>query len=250
MEGIALAIDKVAELTRAAKRNPQILPIAQEKKGTYLLIEDDKVTTALAGADWHNETLATPDEMVRFVAASKGKQSAVFYDDAGIIFVYDLGDRRDMASCALRLSPQHQWVLKPAGPMRQQEFIRLLRITLRGCLSPDSNLLGIVRNLKFSAAADGGGNIQHGRESVGRSLQAQVTGESAIPEEVTLMVQTFDNVKVARPIACAIEVNPQDQTLQLTPYPMEARRAMDESLAILAESFEGDGMPPVYRGHP
>lgn len=247
-EGMAGAVEKIAELATAGIKTTTFTH-ESERKGVYYVVgPDGKAVKTLADPAWHHERLGTPAELVRFIEEHKGESGVVFYGEASVVYVYDINDRRNVAVCELKTTLQYGWLLNPTGAMRQTDFIRLLRITLRGCLPPDSGLLSLVRNLKFNVTTDGGGTVQHGRESIGRSLKAELTGEGSIPEEVRLIVPVFQNHPFSALVTCAVELAPQEQTLQLTPYPMEARRAMDEALADIAERFAGDGMPPAYRG--
>jgi hypothetical protein len=103
---------------------------------------------------------------------------------------------------------------------------------------------------KFSSAADGAGSIQHSRESIGRSINAAVTGEAALPEDVWLTVPVFENHPFRARIACALEIMPQDQTFQLLPFPLEVQQAMDTALADVVNTLKGENVPPAFRGSP
>lgn len=247
MQGIAEAIDRVAALATGAQKSI-LLPGAPERKGVYILVgPDGKAETKVAAPDWHREHLATPSDLKEFVQKYQTEKSAVYYSESQVSFIYDQGDRRDKAMCDLMLSPQYLWLTNDAkNAMNQQTFVRTLRIIFRGC--HEGNLLGIVRNLKWNSAGESAGAIQQGRESMAKSVIAEVRGEAAIPEETALVVPVFENHAYAARIACAVEVLPAEQMFRLTPYPMALRHAMDEALASIAELFDGEGLPPLHRG--
>jgi len=252
MEGLGQALQLVAEQAKATVRTA-VIGNVQEPTGYYYLIgPDGKAELKLGTPTWHSEKLANPDEMKSFVKERHSLNSSgiVFYDNAGITFVFDREDRRHRATCQLRISPQYAWLLhsESAGRrMTQSDFIRELRISFRGCLG-DGNLLALLRQLKFANSADAAAAIQHGRESIGKQILLSVTGESAIPEEMALNIPVFDNFDRRTRVMCAIEIFPQEQQFRLTPYPQELKRAMDETIESIAFLFEGDDMPPAFRG--
>jgi hypothetical protein len=246
--------EQIEQLTRSSIRTT-ILEAANEPKGIYYLVgPDGKAQIQTAAPAWHNEKLDTPAELLRFAidrSIDTIDKGAVYYNEDTIKFVYDFEDRRDVATCPLIKSAAYRWLEKPAGPMSQRDFIRLLRIQFRGCVPQDSGILNVVRNLKFNQNADAGANIQHGRESIGRSVAAQITGEASIPEELRLNIQVFENFPAIVTVMCAIETHPQEQQLQLTPYPLEVRKAMDATIELIAETLS-DGVDKfyLYRGQP
>lgn len=256
-QDMAGAIQEVERLTRAAHKT-EILKADGEPRGVYYLVgPDGKAHRTVAGPDWHGERLATPAQLRTFVAdhsaGTEDGKGVLFYDESRIVYVYDEGDRRDRAVCELVQSPQFKLLTALSDAPKnfdQASFVRLLRITLRGCLPPDGNLLPLVRNLKFTSGAETERDVQHGRESVGRQVTAAVRGVDAIPEEVTLLVPVFENHNFKARVACAVEVMTHEQAFRLTPYPLEIKHAMDEAMESVAEVLGSDGLPAAYRGNP
>ncbi len=247
-------IVKLAERALSAEQKAKEKPEAMTAKGEgypadKFWFRQPNGTWEIRTADpgWHREALATPITLREFVKVHAGEGSAVFVSDAQVVFVYDLAERRNFAACPLTLTPQARWMLaQGVEPMNQVEFIRLLRIDLRGCL--DRGLLESVRSYKFATGTDGGGDIQHGRESIGKSLRAEVIGN--IAEEVGMSIPIFANHFGTQGITAAVEIFPTNQRFRLTPYPGEARKALDAALDDVAATLSGDKMPPVYFGNP
>lgn len=194
--------------------------------------------------------LDTPDALVNYANAEADKQKAEFYcSETRIILVLDKAVRRDIATCPLPLSPQYAWLKGKTEPRTQRDFIRLLRIELRGCLPPDSNLLTLARSLKWQTNAETTGNVQHGKESMGRNIDSQVSGPGSIPEEIALTVPVFESFPYRARIACAIDVQVSDQKLQLVPYPLEVDRAMHEAMTEIMLLLSSTELP-CYEGKP
>ncbi len=251
-EGLAGVTAQVEKLTRdAVTKKPSVVALQGEPRGKYLLVDKDGIgIPTIPGAGWHSEHLDTPQELKRFIEKNLKDTASVFYDETKIIFVSDLADRRDIAACDLVKSEPYIFLASKPGPQNQKDFVRTLRITLRGCLDSSSNLIQLVRDLKFTSGGEVEGSIQHGNESMGRKIANQVTGQGAIPEEITLRIRVFENHPAIVPVACALEILPAEGCFRLTPYPMELRKAMDDTLSSVAFVFSDDGLPPVYRGRP
>ena len=253
-QDLGSAIREIERLTKAAHKTEIIAAQgAGEPAGVYYLVGPDGLAQkVVAGPSRHREKLATPAEMAAFIDAYAGGEGkgVTYFDEQAVVYVFDGEDRRDFAVCELPKSPQY---LKLAAcackAMGQADFVRLLRIDLRGCLA-ESNLLPLVRQLKFTADRASEAAIQHGRESIGKQITAAVTGESAIPEEVTLFVPVFENHPFRARIQCAVEVMVLDQAFRLTPYPMEMRQAVDAALEDVRHVVGGPDMPRVFRGQP
>lgn len=233
-------------------RSIRIVKAPDEPDGVYYLqAADGKHERVVAARKPYRTTLDTPDAFVKFVKENfRGAYQAIFYSFNQIVFQMEENYMDDCAECPLTVSPQFDWLqTKSAPPMRQDAFVRLLRITLEGCVT-DSNLLSRVRNLKWRSGSDSEGSIQHGKSSMSRAIQAEVMGTDTIPEEIALSVPVWANWQHRAVVRCAIEIDAASQMFSLTPYPLSIQNAKDEALDSLAELFSEDGMPPAYLGKP
>jgi len=202
-------------------------------------------------ADYRTK-LDTPAAFVDYVKERFKESGAgtVFYTETGLVYVFGDDFAKDRALCPLTLSPQFKKLAAVAGqPLSQQQFVRLLRVDFNGCVGPEG-LLPLVRNLKWTSGGESSGNIQHGRESMGRSITAEVRGEQAIPEETYLVVQPWENFPFSTRVDCAIEIDAANKTFALTPYPLSMRRALDAAVDQLAELLTQPGLPPAFLGQP
>jgi len=245
---IAAAIDKIVQLT-VQSRKTEILK-APERDGVYFLVgPDGKAQKIVADPSWHREQLATPADLKAFIESIKVENGAIFYDEQQIVCVYDRDDRRNLATCKLQLSPQYLWLRDHSqNAMNQLTFVRTLRIMFRNC--NETNLLALVRNLKFSSAGEAAGAIQQGRESMSRHVINEVRGEAAIPEEITLAIPVYENHPFTGQVICAVEVMSAEQMFKLTPLPMSLRRCVDDALGDIRNLMEDDGLLPMFKGSP
>lgn len=142
--------------------------------------------------------------------------------------------------------------LTPArrAPFTQAELVRKLRIDLAGTLPDGAQFLSLMRNVRFKSGADGQTNLQHGKESMGKSIDAEVLGTDALPETVTLHVRVFDvpDLKTVKPVVCALDIYPHECVFKLIPLPMELANARSAVLDELATTLGGELECPIYRG--
>lgn len=254
--GLAEAIDRIADMARLS-RETRIEPVPLERQGIYLVVgPDGKAERRLVESQWHDERLLAPTQLQAFVKErhADDDEGVVFINPTEMIYCYDREDRRDIAGCQFKRTAAWEWLLmadKPLGgdKLGQADFVRLLRITLRGCMGGD-DLLRSVRTLKFNANAEASGDVQHGRESMGKSIETKISGLTTFPEEVTLTVQPFEEFGHRVRIECAVEIFPNESAFRLTPFPLEMKRGMEAVLENLAGLFDGDGFPPCYLGRP
>lgn len=120
---------------------------------------------------------------------------------------------------------------------------------MAGTLPPDSKLLPLLRDMKFASASDGEANIQHGRESMGKKINATVLGTDAIPEEITLSVQVFmtSDITLRMEVRCAVDIYVQEQMFRIVPLPMQLQRAVDGTMDHIMERLSHLKCP-VYMG--
>ena len=251
MEGLGNVIPQIEKIVRDSVKTT-ILATPLERDGVYMVVGANGIGTKIvADPKWHNETLETPAALYDFIKAQKtdAAYAAVFMSEGGIQYIYSLADRRDRAFVDLQHSDPFNWLEDESGEMlTQAEIVRLLRITMRGCLSDTSKLLEILRKLNLKVTVESGGDIQHGKESLGRNVLATATGAAEIPEEVTFNIPVYNNHVFRAKIVCAIEVFPADGRFRLTPYPMEMLKAVDDAMDDISFLLSKPDMPPLFRG--
>jgi len=252
----ALSEEAILQIERLVKASgkTEFVRLEQEPKHVYWRVNPDGTAEKeYADSPLWNRFFKRPDDVAADLSEGSDYARTTFYDETAIQVIRD-EDSRVLSTCPMDFSPQFAWLkTKSGGAFDQKAFVRLLRIDFRGCLDAAPDLLGLVRNLKFTNAGQAVGNIQHGRESLGKSIESQVSGESSIPEEIRVSVPVWKNWNVRESIMCAIEIESQTQQFRLTPYPNELDNALDRSLMALHAFLAGgedSKRPPVFRGHP
>jgi hypothetical protein len=138
--------------------------------------------------------------------------------------------------------------------LSQKEFVRLLRITLADAATDSSrHLLKAARVISFSATSGGKALAEHGRQSLGRDIEEQVTSEVGdIPEEVEFSVRLFTDPGLTRrfPVRCAVDINAKDATFNLSPLAEQLDDALSQQLELIGDQLRGEVKCPVFRGRP
>lgn len=198
---------------------------------------------------------------IALFAAKSGDKAAVWFSRAGVVCFTDDATRRDYIQLPLDLSPQLKAVMeleRTRKPWKQRDLILFLRTTLRACLAPSGNIIAILRRVKFTVNSGAQSAIEHGKKSVGRQLDAEVTGTDVLPEYIGLDVPIFASgfPGITGRIELALEPDPETETFALIPIPGEVERLiLSGEMAIgikvaeaLAEMSAED--VPVYFGKP
>lgn len=240
-----------------ARRTAKFQRVEGEPEHIYWRLDPDGTADkVIADAPMLFRKMDRPADVVTFIGRIDPEEyrseAAIFYDVVGVTCLPDATDNRASVFCPLELSPQMRWLTTQAKqPLSQRDFVRLLRIDLRGCFAAYPTLLSMVRNLRWTGTQFNDGAVSHGRESLGRAIEAQVSGADSIPEEITVTVPFWRQFPCSVSIACAIEILPQEQSFRLTPYPNEIDKATETALDALAAALESknEHWPAIYRGN-
>ncbi len=200
----------------------------------------------------------------RFAAdASSPCAPVVWYDHERVVLVIDDFARTDddenaypyrveKATLELEVSDVFAALVKLRDnkPLfNQKDFIRLLRIQLAGTLDP-ARLLNVVRRVKFENGVTTTGEKTKNRESMGREINAAVSAEGDIPDEVTLSVPVYKTLRETDryPVRCSVEVEPMEGVFRLMPLPDEIERVRNMALDSIEERLTGglQGVPHYF----
>jgi hypothetical protein len=182
----------------------------------------------------------------------------VWYDESRIVLVIDDDDHRaETATLKLELSDQFVRLRglrdKPEW-MDHKAFIRLLRIDF-GRAIPATVLLDKVRKVKLEAGQVVNSSVGRNKESLGREIQASVSGQDEIPEHVLVSIPIYKTPGETDryEFLCAVEIDPTLATpFRLTPMPDEIERVTQFAVSSIADRLVA-GLPssvPAYLGSP
>jgi hypothetical protein len=184
-----------------------------------------------------------------------GKPASVWFNVHEVVAI-TRDDDHPIDRVTFKLTMSDPWMeltlLESKSWCEHKDFVRLLRINLAGC-GADA-LLESVRKMKFENGAVVTSEVARNRESLGRSITSQATGEKEIPEELTLSVPIYSNRGETDRygIRCSVEVDPLRGLFRLLPMPDEIERVYGLALESIRSRLE-DALPkdvPAFCGMP
>lgn len=265
-----LTRDAIVEIQdTAVKANGQrIFKGLPEPDDIYLLLQPDgSLKKQQAEREQHRIRLDSLRAVVDFVqqVAAEKRRPTVWYGPGGIFVTFNPQTRPgDAAGMPLEFSVEYavlRLMRSEKSWLKQADLVKALRVDLAKTLSNQPELLTTVRTIKAATAKTAEGDVQHGRESLGLSVNAAVTGSGPLPEQVMLAIEVFDEpglgpARVRWPVCCALLIEPTEVRFALWPLPGEIEQALDNAvehigteLRTLLGGQEGEPVP-IFRGHP
>ena len=235
-----------------AKRVEPIRILADDPRTDRFVI-DGKITTIQREPRPRSHAPRSLDDFAETVLKF-GDEAEVFFNESSVSARLD-GDGQRVDSAVFTLETSDAWnkLSELDEWMTQKDFVRLLRIDFGACLH-SGVLLDKVRKLKFENGQTVTSEISRRKESLGKSITAEVPGETDLPEVVTLNIAVYKSLgeRERYSIQCSVEIDPMKlDCFRLLPMPDEMERvqhlAMDSIRARLAESLPG---VPAFYGHP
>lgn len=190
-----------------------------------------------------------------FAAKRWNTDPVLWIADRRVVLVIDDADRRETVTLQLVHSAVFLKLLELRNipKLEQAALIRLLRAEFRNAADV-SNLLASVRKIKFRSHSEGYSDIQHGNESLGQSVENEVSGAGEIDQIVTVSTNLYNNpgeTDQRYTIGLDLEVNAKDRNFTLRPMPDEIELATAMALAGIRERI-AQVIPgvPVFFGVP
>jgi len=183
---------------------------------------------------------------------------AIYHGPEAVVLILDHdGYRCDRVTLDLPQAEVFQLLCAMAfernrAAMGQKEVVDFLRVQ---CERPD--LAAPFRSLTWARTDQTAGTVQHGRESLGHGVEAEVAQATDIPEELRLTVPVYDvaGERNAYGVGVLVTLDTTAQTVRLSPSQTELRAAVDDHQAdirtrigavLSAEEVD----LPVYYGSP
>lgn len=234
---------KGLRITRAADGSAKV------EEYTKDIARRDHAAASLAGFTDLVKHFAAPlmDEVAEGELRSESIESEfagpveVWVDREAVTATLDGGGRRKN-SVTLGLDYTEQFmrlvalanVTGPTAWLSQKETIELLRDQLCGLYSP-ADAVQNLRSLSFTNNSSATGQVQAGRESLGRSIQSELSGWKDEWETLTVTVPVYDNVAhadglpIVATVTCTVSVDFSGQKFRIKPRAGEMDRVYREA---------------------
>lgn len=187
---------------------------------------------------------------LEYVAGHGSQASEVFVGDS-VVFLESEGNAIDVTYMELTPSGFFRTFCDgDARWMNQRELISMLRVHTT-CENAQL-LLSSIRAVSFTRRSDGTSKVQHGKESLGRSVEAVVQSTDQIPEQLVFNepLFTWNGFDSATSIKMNIEIDVEEQRFRCYPAANEVEFARNVVFRRIAETIHTEQPEvPVYIGN-
>ncbi|HJT35460.1 MAG TPA: hypothetical protein VJ783_25765 [Pirellulales bacterium] len=240
-EALAFVFDKTKEC--ADKNRAQIFDVPGDER-SILIEHNGQLVERKIPPPLRSHVV---ESVADLVAATMrwGADGTIWIDERMVRLVVSDDDRREFVTCHLKPAVVFSTARGLAKPICQADLVRLLRREFRDAIGA-AEMLAAVRKLKFKQHSEGHSNITHGGESLGRTIENEVTGLDGleVPELLTLETNVYSNEgerDKRYKLTLDLEIDPANQLFLFRPLPDEIERvvqaALNEIQARLSEAL-------------
>lgn len=206
-----------------------------------------------------SDTVATVSDIVEVIESAGNPE--VWVGNGSTVVLLDRKDRRERVTCLHPESDRFRTLRGLDSVTREftpAEAIRFLRFELPG--DHAAPLIDTLRTVDFTRKSDGRATTEHGRESLGRKVEAQVQGQSAIPETFSVSVNPWGfpgAFSIGAVVAVGIHIDVTKERIVFGVLPDEMANAVFDAREQLFEKIKSSikanpeiAEVPIYIGHP
>lgn len=181
----------------------------------------------------------------------------VYYDRTAVSVLLDRNDRRAVVVCQLQKTERWARLESLAAGVKftPKEAIRLFRFELPSVGS--QRLIDALRKVDFERKGTGASTVQHGRESLGKSVEIVVQQADQIPESIRIEIPVFSNpgLRFSASVEVGIYVDLEREAIEIRPLADEIESGIEAAqaqiaLALNEELDDLDPKPLVLHGVP
>ena len=240
-------------LVGLGKSSAKIESLRTGRRQTTFVLPDEKTVTVDHWEVDRDESLYTLDSLMAWLANhSELTERSIWVGEEGVKVVFDPKYRDDVATLVLEDSEEFQAL----GSLPRKFSQKSLRFFLRSTFDAGGDVekvLEAIKTVDFSRQSDGTSTVEHGRESLGKSVEAKVQGATEIPERFTVECARWatDGLRMKVPISLMLDVDFQDECFVLKPGPNELNKFHCAAVSHLVSLLRNDQTStPVYHGSP
>lgn len=214
-----------------------------------------------AGHEWvdvesdpRHVVLESLESLIAFATnADVSPRPEVYLGWSEVRVICDRDERRGYGRLLLRKSKRWEAVEKLTESVVAN--VPAIRRFLRFDLAAGDELRTALGRVDFSRKSDGSSSAAHGRETLGRAVEARVQNAEAIPESFLVSVPAFAVAGLEQhvEVRVQVELHPQQEQVELRVLGDDYERARAAALLIVrnklvAAGFGGERIP-MFDGH-
>lgn len=248
---LAELVTKLEALAVAAS-TPKFLQHPMDPRTAVLVANGQHVMAPVPGP-MRNHELDTIGSFLDFVQDEDAcVKPEVFHSSTQLVALCDRNDRR--ARATLELVTTTRWdklseLAKGPVSMEQKAVLRFLRHDL--AVEGIDHVITALRRLDFTRTSTGKVTLEHGRESLGRSVEAAVQNAQDIPERFRIVVAPYStpgaNQNVEVEMSLELDLEQQRVILRVLPDEIARGEATIQSIVrnTLIEALDN---VPIFQG--
>lgn len=177
----------------------------------------------------------------------------VYVGSSGVVAFLDGEDREERLTMPLTESARFklcQDIERQPRAYAPRDLVRFLRQTLWGV---DASVIQSLSRIDFTRTSTGKTDVRHGRETLGRTVEAVVQQAEQVPESFTVSVPiwTTPGCYWSRPIEFSIYLDVEKGAVELSVLSDSCTAARNGALSELRNALAEDlGEVPVFMGAP
>ena len=153
-----------------------------------------------------------------------------FVSNSEVELCIDATDRQ-RNTWTLHLFTSERWEKLSKGvSFSQKALVRWLREN-----EVPTTVVQSFRKLQFNRRSDGTRTVEHGKESLGRSVEAEVNGSIDIPEEIQIDVRVFKNHPFVGRLILGVEIDHENERVEFFPIESSLDSVQEQALASVYE---------------
>lgn len=175
----------------------------------------------------------------------------VFLSAQEIVAWLDKYDRREYAFLLAHYTRRWSQLEQLGGGssgFSVRELVRFLALEL----GVSAGIVSKFRRIDFTRTSSGKNHVEHGRESLGRSVESAVQQVDELPEELRIDVDVLNNRELDTTTTAVVRVfvNHDEQKIELRTVADELESAKRAAMARALQVVQGAMKAPVYLGKP
>lgn len=223
---------------------------------TVFVRHGDELKELPVPAAQRSHKLADFDSLVEAITDDKiASDPEVYVAQDSIVALLDRSDRRARVSVALATSHRFNVCEKLETPARltPKDAVRLLKLELHG--GTHDPVTQALSRIDFKRAVGAASDLAHGRETLGRSVEASVQQAKDIPEQFTVAIPIWTTQgfqQYVQHVTFGLYLDLEGQVVELRVLSDECEAARNRALQQVAADLRKSlaGAAPVFLGVP
>lgn len=179
----------------------------------------------------------------------------IHYNAGGITVFLDRDKRSERATLSMKMSKRFemlQHLERAPESLDVPAAVKYLRFKMHGVGA--DNVIQALKRVDFTRTSAGTNVVEHGKESLGRSVEAEAQSVGEVPEEIAMTVPVFSNPgceSMTALVRVGVYLDVHNQRVEFGVLADESTRAINESLSKV-RTFLRDNLTkvPIFHSAP